>query len=627
MSEFLWLSHADDSIMSAIFWVMVILFVAAIYATTRAKRHHELSDAAWTRESAVEERPDDSFCTAWDRFSEAAPNLLLMVGLLGTFLSLALAIRHASDALNLLSAATPDSDKATQGFMEALQPLLENMGGKFKSSIWGIAGSLCLQVAVEQLCVKPRKAAIRRWRQRTAAALSTSQEDSRSAVVTQLVRALSKLQEEVHARGASQANHLQVIVHQFGALAQTASALQAAATLMDKSAQSLSASVQESESASRKTLESISQNLSRATQKMEATFQSELTRFSTTTDKQLAEMRMATTDASKSLKVEVSHLAAVMDVLKQENSRSSEATQTSFRHATDDLTTRVGGAITDMSRELSTTTDALRNQLATSLQSMKEGNEKTSTELAQTLSDSLKSFEASSTEASNSLKQEVSHLATVMDELKQENSRNSEETRSSFRHATNELTVRVGGAVTEMSSKLTTTTDALRNQLTTSLQSMKEANEKTSNKLAQTLSDSLKAFEASSSGSANALRSTLDSMKTELRVALSGMGSETSASLDGLRTSISSVEGSVVRLVRVASDMNATNEKIDDHIVEQTDVLNSLDSTLSRLRSPLDRVELAIRRSSATTSPLYEKPSITDAPPGGKSGTAAEPGT
>lgn len=78
--------------------------------------------------------------TSPEKLAEIMPGLLLVVGLLGTFLGLGLALNHASNILgqsNALSAAgAADS-------MQQLTGMMHGLGTKFKTSTWGITGFYC----------------------------------------------------------------------------------------------------------------------------------------------------------------------------------------------------------------------------------------------------------------------------------------------------------------------------------------------------------------------------------------------------------------------------------------------------------------------------------------------------
>ncbi|MGI2219601.1 hypothetical protein ACRN94_21870 [Shewanella baltica] len=85
----------------------------------------------------------NAVATAPEKLVELMPGLLLVVGLLGTFLGLGMALNHASNIL-----AQPNALDATGAAdsMQHLLGLLNGLGTKFKTSTWGITGFIFLKI-------------------------------------------------------------------------------------------------------------------------------------------------------------------------------------------------------------------------------------------------------------------------------------------------------------------------------------------------------------------------------------------------------------------------------------------------------------------------------------------------
>jgi methyl-accepting chemotaxis protein len=81
--------------------------------------------------------------TAPEKLAEVMPGMLLVVGLLGTFLGLGLALNHAS---SILGQANIASAGAAADSMQDLLGLLQGLGTKFKTSTWGILGFVLLKI-------------------------------------------------------------------------------------------------------------------------------------------------------------------------------------------------------------------------------------------------------------------------------------------------------------------------------------------------------------------------------------------------------------------------------------------------------------------------------------------------
>lgn len=128
----------SDATQTVFLWIIAILSVIAIIcvlvcakkknwkknwvaATSRIKAEHgsilELCDAVATKS---------------ERYANVLPNLLLVIGLLGTFLGVGFALNNAAGALN------GDADGATK--INKMIPMLQDLGTLFKSSIYGIIG-------------------------------------------------------------------------------------------------------------------------------------------------------------------------------------------------------------------------------------------------------------------------------------------------------------------------------------------------------------------------------------------------------------------------------------------------------------------------------------------------------
>jgi len=81
--------------------------------------------------------------TAPEKLAEIMPGMLLVVGLLGTFLGLGLALNHAS---NILGQSNDLSAMGAANSMQDIMGMMQGLGTKFKTSTWGIIGFLFLKV-------------------------------------------------------------------------------------------------------------------------------------------------------------------------------------------------------------------------------------------------------------------------------------------------------------------------------------------------------------------------------------------------------------------------------------------------------------------------------------------------
>lgn len=74
----------------------------------------------------------EAVATKAEKVAEIMPSMLLIVGLLGTFLGLGIALNKASTVLAMADTAGMDSA------MTQLMGLMDGLGAKFKTSTWGI---------------------------------------------------------------------------------------------------------------------------------------------------------------------------------------------------------------------------------------------------------------------------------------------------------------------------------------------------------------------------------------------------------------------------------------------------------------------------------------------------------
>jgi len=134
--------------------LLLFMFFGTIIST-----HFSARDEKWEKKwnnSTPDNKKDDldidhgSVTDLWhavatfpEKLAEVMPGLLLVVGLLGTFLGLGIAL---NDASNILSQSNALSPGATANSMQEVMKVLQGMGTKFKTSTWGIVLFLLLKV-------------------------------------------------------------------------------------------------------------------------------------------------------------------------------------------------------------------------------------------------------------------------------------------------------------------------------------------------------------------------------------------------------------------------------------------------------------------------------------------------
>jgi hypothetical protein len=83
----------------------------------------------------------NAVATGSEKLADTMPGILLILGLLGTFLGLGIALNKASDILNAAGSAGINNDS-----MSNLVAMVQGLGTKFKTSTWGIIAFLLLKM-------------------------------------------------------------------------------------------------------------------------------------------------------------------------------------------------------------------------------------------------------------------------------------------------------------------------------------------------------------------------------------------------------------------------------------------------------------------------------------------------
>lgn len=153
------LPQADDPIQVSFLCIIVVMMVSTIFSAWKYA-----NDSSWERKwnrGTPDETSDDldidhgsvtdlwhAVATAPEKIAEIMPGLLLVIGLLGTFLGLGLALNKAS---SILGQADAMSAGAAADSMDHLMGLLQGLGTKFKTSTWGITGFILLKIWSESM--------------------------------------------------------------------------------------------------------------------------------------------------------------------------------------------------------------------------------------------------------------------------------------------------------------------------------------------------------------------------------------------------------------------------------------------------------------------------------------------
>ncbi|EJN09019.1 hypothetical protein, partial [Herbaspirillum sp. YR522] len=140
------LPQLDGSAFAALQIIFALLFVAAIVVIPVLVRGSARASHWQRRLTATEGATDqalahgtpealsDAVATKPERWADMLPSLLLVLGLLGTFIGLGLALTEAAGMLGGADA------------LGSLRPIMDALGSKFKISTWGIIAFLILRI-------------------------------------------------------------------------------------------------------------------------------------------------------------------------------------------------------------------------------------------------------------------------------------------------------------------------------------------------------------------------------------------------------------------------------------------------------------------------------------------------
>jgi archaellum component FlaC len=138
----------------AIFFATILLMMAYTIGGAHYAARPSQWEKKWNRGTETTEDDLDidhgsvtdlwhAVATSHEKLAEIMPGLLLVVGLLGTFLGLGMALNHAS---NILGQQDAMSASGAANSMADLMSMMKGLGTKFKTSTWGICGFVLLKI-------------------------------------------------------------------------------------------------------------------------------------------------------------------------------------------------------------------------------------------------------------------------------------------------------------------------------------------------------------------------------------------------------------------------------------------------------------------------------------------------
>ncbi len=155
LTEFLNFIFPQLELLQMSFFALILAMFLGIIISTHLNANATSWEKIW-HNNTPDDRSDDldidhgsvtdlwhAVATKSEKLTEIMPGMLLVVGLLGTFLGLGLALNHASHILGQSNAL---SASGTANNMQDLMSMMQGLGTKFKTSTWGITFFLLLKV-------------------------------------------------------------------------------------------------------------------------------------------------------------------------------------------------------------------------------------------------------------------------------------------------------------------------------------------------------------------------------------------------------------------------------------------------------------------------------------------------
>lgn len=144
-------------------WLFLILLVSwsafAVFAARKAKESLDIRIKQSHFKNIRSSAHDLAMASRhpfWDHVVDNAPGFALVLGLLGTFLGIGMAIQDAGSVLADLNSRAADATDIRQT-IGSLSPMMSEIGLKFKSSAWGILSHIFLRVVIPYIGLEEKR--------------------------------------------------------------------------------------------------------------------------------------------------------------------------------------------------------------------------------------------------------------------------------------------------------------------------------------------------------------------------------------------------------------------------------------------------------------------------------------
>ena len=315
--------------------------------------------------------------TAPEKLAEIMPGMLLVVGLLGTFLGLGLALNHASHILGQTNALSPAGAASS---MQDLMGLLQGLGTKFKTSTWGITGFLLLKVwsSLTRFDEKRLTWVIHKVKselENRKLLLQKTEEDKQQTLFSQISKAAEKITQGIN-KNVTELTDSQKIIHQ-----ESLQYLQKGIKIIHHDLTNISTTIQSHNSTIKLTLEQESKIIHEDLIAISASIQSEnleirhlLEKNIQITHQDLVSINTATEASSQAMAGFVSSTQTIINDMSAASNKMADGAQkvgvagSSLLKAVDDFSTQFTQVLGDVRTDLSTAINDMSEQAAQTLE-------------------------------------------------------------------------------------------------------------------------------------------------------------------------------------------------------------------------------------------------------------------
>jgi len=143
-------------LLQGLFFIIIFGQVVLAYALIHKNARKSNWDANWKNNTKDDPTDDlnmghgsimelsEIVATKSEKYAEALPNIVLILGLLGTFIGITIALTSAADAMKNTGAEQLVKIDNLNAMMIKLRSMMDGMGAQFKTSIYGIIAFLVL---------------------------------------------------------------------------------------------------------------------------------------------------------------------------------------------------------------------------------------------------------------------------------------------------------------------------------------------------------------------------------------------------------------------------------------------------------------------------------------------------